>query len=37
MAKKKNKKANSSANGKTEFSKRNKSLLGHNQIFLADI
>ena len=37
MAKKKNKKANDSANGKTEFSKRNKSLLGYNSIFTPDV
>ncbi len=37
MAKKKNKKANGSANGKTEFSKRNKSLLGYNSIFTPDV
>ena len=37
MAKKKNKKANGGASGKTEFSKRNKSLLGYNQIFTPDV
>ena len=33
MAKKKNKKTNGNTNGKTEFAKRNKSLLGYNSIF----
>ena len=33
MAKKKNGKANGHANGKSEFAKRNKSLLGYNSIF----
>ena len=33
MAKKKNRKDNGHANGKTEFAKRNKSLLGYNSIF----
>ena len=33
MAKKKNGKANGHSNGKGEFAKRNKSLLGYNSIF----
>ena len=37
MAKKKNKKTNGNANGKTEFAKRNKSLLGYNSIFTPDV
>ena len=31
------KKKNGKANGKTEFSKRNKSLLGYNSIFTPDV
>ena len=37
MAKKKNKKANGSTIRKTEFSKRNKSLLGYNSIFTPEV
>ena len=37
MAKKKSGKANSSTKGKTEFAKRNKSLLGYNSIFTPDV
>ena len=37
MAKKKNRKANGKSNGKTEFSNRNKSLLGYNSIFTPDV
>ena len=36
MAKKKNK-ANGNANGKSEFAKRNKSLLGYNSIFTPEV
>ena len=36
MAKKKNN-GNGKANGKTEFSKRNKSLLGYNSIFTPEV
>ena len=36
MAKKKNK-ANGNKNGKTEFAKRNKSLLGYNSIFTHEV
>ena len=37
MAKKKNGKSDIGTNGKTEFSKRNKSLLGYNQIFTPEV
>ena len=37
MAKKKNGKANGHANGKSEFAKRNKSLLGYNSIFTPEV
>ena len=37
MAKKKSKKTNGNGNGKTEFAKRNKSLLGYNSIFTPDV
>ena len=39
MAKKKNGKSNghSNGNGKSEFSKRNKSLLGYNAIFTPEV
>ena len=37
MAKKKNGKNNGHSNGKTEFAKRNKSLLGYNSIFTPEV
>ena len=37
MAKKKNGKANGHSNGKSEFAKRNKSLLGYNSIFTPEV
>ena len=37
MAKKKNGKTNGHANGKSEFAKRNKSLLGYNSIFTPEV
>ena len=37
MAKKKNGKANGHSNGKGEFAKRNKSLLGYNAIFTPEV
>ena len=37
MAKKKSKKTNGNGNGKTEFAKRNKSLLGYNSIFTPEV
>ena len=37
MAKKKTKRTNGNSKGKTNFSKRNKSLLGYNSIFTPDV
>ena len=37
MAKKKNGKANGHSNGKSDFAKRNKSLLGYNAIFTPEV